>query len=99
MILNLGEFQIVTDERQFIVQKKRIVQASKMTKEANIGNEVIDNIAYCRTLNQCLKHVGNQIIMSNDSIQDILTKLSELNKTIDSFTGHFDIHEVTENEN
>lgn len=39
MKLQFNNYQIVTDSRQFIVQQKKIIQASKFTKAENVGKE------------------------------------------------------------
>ena len=40
MKINIGDYKIETDERQFIVKAKTIVKESKMTKAENVGKEV-----------------------------------------------------------
>lgn len=47
MRLDLGKYIIQTDEVQFVVKEKKVVQPGKLTKEENIGKEIEKDIAYC----------------------------------------------------
>lgn len=97
MELNIGtDYKIVTDSRNFIVQKMKITQAGIFTKLENIGNVSYEDLGYYRTLNFALKSIGNQIMLDNADLQVIIQKLAELNETIDKFTQIFEIHEVIE---
>lgn len=83
MKLDLGDYRIETDERQFIVQAKRIIEEGKLTKEENIGKEVFKTVAYLPTLQKCLKFIANKIVLDNDDINTIANKLNALHKEID----------------
>jgi hypothetical protein len=98
MYMELGnDLRITTDEFQFMLQKKSIVQATpegskkKKTLEKNIGNIVWITIAYCSSLDQALRHVGRNIVLKNDDLKVIKEKLTELENTISKFTGIFEI--------
>ncbi len=39
MKIKLGDYLIESDERQYIVKIKKIVEESRLTKKENIGNE------------------------------------------------------------
>lgn len=82
MKLDLGDYRIESDERQFIVQAKSIIKESKLTKEENIGKEVFKTVAYLPTLSMCLKFIGNKIVLDNDDINTIKDKLDALRKEI-----------------
>lgn len=82
MKLDLGDYRIESDERQFIVQAKSIIKESKLTKEENIGKEVFKTVAYLPTLLMCLKFIGNKIVLDNDDINTIKDKLDALRKEI-----------------
>lgn len=98
MKVELENYQIITDDVQFIVQKKRIIQAGKMTLPENIGKEVWEDMAYCRTLNYALKVIGTQIVLDNDDFKDILQKLNKLEKKIDGMIELLEISEVVEDD-
>ncbi len=51
MILEFENYRMKTDSRQFVVQKRKVVQAGRFTKEENIGKEYWEDEAYCTTLN------------------------------------------------
>ena len=78
-----NEYQIVTDGMQFIVQVKKAIQASRMTKEENIGKERWVDIGYFPKVNQALKHVSNHILLVNKDLDVIITKLNNLDIKID----------------
>ena len=39
MKIKVGDYLIESDERQYIVKVKKIVEESRLTKKENIGNE------------------------------------------------------------
>ncbi|WP_338630852.1 hypothetical protein [Clostridium baratii] len=82
MKLDLGDYRIESDERQFIVQAKSVIRESKLTKEENIGKEIFKTVAYLPTLPMCLKFIGNKIVLDNDDINTIKDKLDGLRKEI-----------------
>lgn len=86
MILEFEDHQIVTDERQFIVQKKKVIQPGRFTKEANIGREYWEDEAYCTRLNSALKFLRKSILLDNDDLLVIMKKLNQLESKIDEFT-------------
>lgn len=86
MNLEFENYKIVTDDKQFIVQKKKVVQAGKFTKEENIGKEYWDDEAYCTTLNFALKFLRKKVLLDNDDLKVIINKLDELENKIDEFT-------------
>lgn len=96
MKLDLGEFQVSTDSMQYIVSKKKTIKESRLTKKENIGKETLETVGYYSTLKGALKGIGNQIMLDNDNLQDILSKLTELNKSIDAMTKLLEVHEVVE---
>ena len=82
MKLNLGDYRIESDERQFIIQAKSVVKEGILTKEENVGKEVFKTVAYMPTLQMCLKFIGNKIVLDNDDINTIKEKLDGLHKEI-----------------
>lgn len=86
MVLEFDNYKIVTDDKQFIVQKKRIIQAGRLTKEENIGKEYWSDIKYFSTLNSALKFIRKTVLLDNDDLKVIMDKLEQLEKKIDDFT-------------
>lgn len=82
MKINIGDYLIETDERQFIVKAKKTVEESRFTKEENIGKEYYQPIAYCTSLNSALKFVPQQVLRSNDDILVIKEKLEQIEADI-----------------
>lgn len=82
MKLDLGDYRIESDERQFIVQAKSVIREGKLTKEENVGKEIFKTVAYMPTLPMCLKFIGNKIVLDNDDINTIKDKLDSLRKDI-----------------
>lgn len=82
MKIDLGDYRIESDERQFIVQAKSVIREGKLTKEENVGKEIFKTVAYMPTLPMCLKFIGNKIVLDNDDINTIKDKLDSLRKEI-----------------
>lgn len=83
MKIDIGNYRITSDERQFIIQSVGYVTESKLTKDENIGKEKTKNIAYYRSFKNVLKYLANKIILDNDDTKIILDKLNELERKID----------------
>lgn len=84
MKINIGDYLIETDERQFIVKAKKVVEESRFTKEENIGKEYYQPIAYCTTFNSALKFVPQQALRSNNEISIIMDKLKKIEADIEA---------------
>lgn len=84
MKINIGDYLIETDERQFIVKAKKVVEESRFTKEENIGKEYYQPIAYCTTFNSALKFVSQQALRSNNEISIIMDKLKKIEADIEA---------------
>ena len=95
--LGNGNFQIETDEKQYILQKKKITQEGRFTKPENVGKESFEDIGYYTKLKYVLSAIGEHIILDNDDLKDIVKKLKELSVEISKMTSMLEI-EVDENE-
>lgn len=80
MKINVGDYFIETDERQFIVKVKKVVEESRLAKKENIGKEYWQPIAYCTTFDSALKFVPQQASRSNDDILVIKEKLTQIHE-------------------
>ncbi|ELC8411529.1 hypothetical protein ACV3RC_14530 [Clostridium perfringens] len=84
MKIDIGDYRIISDERQFIIQSVGYVTESKVTKKENIGKEKTKNLAYYRSFKNVLKYLANKIVLDNDDTKIILDKLNELERKIDN---------------
>lgn len=84
MKIDIGNYRIISDERQFIIQSIGYVTESKVTKKENIGKEKTKNLAYYRSFKNVLKYLANKIVLDNDDTKIILDKLNELERKIDN---------------
>lgn len=85
MILKFDEYQLVTDSRQFIIQKERVTQEGQFTKAENVGEVYYENIAYYSNLDMALKYLSKLVLLENDDLRVIKTKLKQLENKIDEF--------------
>lgn len=79
MDIKVGDYKIISDERQFIV---RITKKVTDKESKNYGETYEQNLAYVTTLEGALKFIPEQTIRSNDDIQTILKKLDKINEDI-----------------
>lgn len=86
MKLDLGDYRIETDSMQYIIKRKKIVQAGKYTKDENVGKERWEDISYHSSLYSALKSLCNQTILDNDDIFVVQKKLNELQGDIRQLT-------------
>lgn len=83
MKINIGdEYRIRTDEYQFIVEKKGIVEAGRLTKEENIGKEKWSILGYYGDIDFALKSIARNVLISNDDINVIIDKLNLIQSEI-----------------
>lgn len=94
MKINIGDYLIETDERQYTVKIKKVVEEGINTKEENIGKEYWQSIGYFGTFKSALKFIPQQAVRSNDDISIIMDKLSEIERDIKAIDEH-----IKENEN
>lgn len=85
MYMEFDNYKLRTDERQFIISKKRIVKAGHFTKEENIGKPVWEDIKYYTDVKFAFKFLGNSVLLDNDDITVIKEKLDLLTNKIDEF--------------
>lgn len=91
MILDFGDYKIVTDERQFIVQAKKVIQEGRFTNPENVGKEYYEDIRYFNSLNSTLKFLAKRTVLVNNDLKVIQEKLAELQRKIDEFSKQLDI--------
>lgn len=81
MKINIADYLIETDERQFVVKINKTV-TDKESK--NYGQPYVQNLAYCTTFNSALKFIPQQVLRSNNKISIIMDKLKQIEVDIDS---------------
>ncbi len=84
-------FRITSDHFQYIVEQKKVVKESKLTKKENVGNIIYTHIAFCSTLDHALKTIGNQLRLDIDGLQDIKIALNSLEKEITALTKELQV--------
>lgn len=85
MKLDFGDYRITTDERQFVIQQKRIIEEGKLTKKENVGKERWVDIAYCPSLKFSLKFLYTKTLLDNDDLMLIMKKLHVIENKIAEF--------------
>lgn len=82
MKLDLGKYQIVTDDRQFIVQEKKV--AGETAKD--VGAIYWSTNGYYSNLESALKSLGKTVLLENDDLKVIQKELKFLQSRIKEFT-------------
>lgn len=82
MKVNIGDYRLVTNDNNFIIQKKKIIQASKVTKPENVGKESWIDDGYFSNFDSALKYVSNRVLLDNDDLSIIKNKLVEIHTSI-----------------
>lgn len=91
MVLEFGKYKIITDDKQFIVQEKKIKKEGQFTKEENVGQEYWSDQGYYGNLESALNSLPKRILLNNDDLKVIQKELRELQKTINEFKGLFEL--------
>ena len=79
MNIKIGDYQIASDERQFVVK-----EAKKVTdKESeNYGKDYMQNVAYCTSFDSALRFIPQQVLRSNNDMTVIKDKLNQIQADI-----------------
>ena len=85
MKLKLGDYLIESDERQYIVKVKKVVEEGRLTKKENIGKEYWQPIAYCTGFDSALKFIPEQALRSNEDILVIKEKLTQIHEHLKEY--------------
>lgn len=91
MRLDLGKYVIETDEVQFVVKEKKVVQPGKLTKEENIGKEIEKDIAYCSSFENALKFLSKRVFIDNEDIRDVVNEIKVLESKIEGLERLFNL--------
>ena len=79
MDIKIGDYQIVADERQFVVKVSKKVTDKESD---NYGKDYIQNVAYCTSFDSALRFIPQQVLRSNDDITVIKDKLEQIQADI-----------------
>lgn len=82
MNIKIGDYQIVSDERQFVVKTKKIKEAGVKTKDENIGEEYYQSVGYFTEFNSALKFIPQQVLRSNNDLSIVIDKLKQIEDDI-----------------
>lgn len=85
MKIQLGDYRIETDNMQYIIKAKKVIQAGRLTKEENVGKEKWEEVSYHSSLDSALKSLANKVVLDNDDIFIIKQKLNEIQRDIKGF--------------
>lgn len=86
MIFQIDEDnRIITDEFQFIVQKRKIKKDTKFTKKENIGKIVWEDKAYYPSMCYTFKYLAKNIVLRNNDLDIIVKELTLLGVKIEGF--------------
>lgn len=80
MKITVGEYFIETDEKNFIVSKETIIKESRLTKEENVGKVKMVVVGYFTTVEGCIRAMGNDVLLANDDLVQIMDKLKGIKK-------------------
>ena len=92
-------FRITSDSLQFIVEQKKVIKESRLTKPENVGKEVYTHVAFCPKIDQALRAIGNQICLDIDGLQDIKIALNSLEKEITAMSKELQVEVKFNGEN
>jgi len=99
MEINIGEYQIITDTLQFIVNKKTTIKESKFTKAENVGKEIYKPIAYATSLQSALKFIPQDVLRGNNEILVIKEKLEQIEEIIKAIPQPIEIEKIVYKKN
>ncbi len=82
MNIKVGDYQVTSDNMQFVVSRKSIIKDGTFTNSENIGKETSKVIGYMEKFDQALKFIPNDVIKDNDDINIIMDKLNAIQTDI-----------------
>ena len=84
MIIEIdGNYRIITDEMQYVVQRSNIIKASKTANKENVGKTKWVNVAYLTNIDKALRFICKNITLLDNDTKSILAKLEVVYKRIE----------------
>jgi len=68
---------------EFVVQKMNIIVKGENTKDENVGKENWVSIGYFPKINQAIRCVSKHILLVNDDLETIISKLNTIDIKIE----------------
>lgn len=84
MKLEIGNYVITSDERQFIVNVKMTKREGKEVKAENVGKDYLKPIGYFTEFNSALKLIPQKALMQSDDVIDLKELLKQIDEDIKS---------------
>lgn len=84
MRLEIGNYVITSDERQFILNEKMIKGEGVKTKEENVGKEYLKPLGYYTNFNDMLKFIPQKALMQSEDTTDLVRLLNQTEEDIKS---------------
>lgn len=96
--LKVGGYLIESDSMQFIVKESRIAGTGDDVKEENRGKEYWTNPKYIVKFCDVIKYITDQVLRTNDDMDEILDRLEQINLSISALEKYPVIYIKTEKE-
>ena len=97
MIIKLSnEYKITTNSMEFVVQKMNIIVKGENTKAENVGKENWMPIGYYPKINQAIQCVSKHILLVNDDLDIIVSKLNEVDIKVEEIREQLENTRVKE---
>lgn len=82
MKLEIGNYVITSDERQFIVNVKMTKGEGERVKTENVGKDYLKPIGYFTEFNSALKSIPQKALMQSDDVTDLKELLRQIDEDI-----------------
>ena len=82
MKLEIGNYVITSDERQFIVNAKMTKGEGERVKIENVGKDYLKPIGYFTEFNSALKSIPQKALMQSDDVTDLKELLRQIDEDI-----------------
>lgn len=82
MKMHIGRYYITSDDRNFVVQEKRIVEEGRLTKAENVGKEKLVDIGYFTSLDGLFKFLCKCEVLRNDDLLDVKRGIDQISEGV-----------------
>lgn len=84
MKLEVGNYVITSDERQFIVNEKGVIKDETKAKSENIGKPILKPIGYFTNIKSALNFIPQKTLMQNNELLTVVEMLKNIENDINS---------------
>lgn len=92
MKLDLGNYLLKTDDRNFILYKKVVVKEHRLAKAENVGKENLEIVGYFSNFENAMNYLTNRAFIDNGYIEDVKIQIENYKEIVKGLAKELNIN-------